>query len=289
MKVDISSTIGVNSSVSLTIYQDETGDNSSDVSETKTLSGGDERLDYSSLTYNTSYNYSTKLDFSNSDISNAGEVQTIEIIPNPPSAPTSVSVTSNENVTISWSAGSNEDGFYIYRATSSGASKEDYTQIADVSDGSTSHTDTGLKHGEKYFYRVSAYNVTGESSLSSEVSTVTELPAPSGLSLDASTDREIGLSWTNNHNNGSVTAYRGTSSGSLSTSLSVSGNSHTDTGLLDGEKYFYQVEVSTEHASASTTEVSAVTNLPTPTNVSGSYVSNEQIDMSWDDVANNGN
>jgi len=72
-------------------------------------------------------------------------------------APSGLVVTDSSvqgEITLDWT---NNGGnrFYIYRATSSGASKSDYTQVADVA--SPPYTDTGLEDGERYYYRVSAY------------------------------------------------------------------------------------------------------------------------------------
>lgn len=59
-------------------------------------------------------------------------------------------------LTLDWDSESEAEGYYVYRAQSSGSSASDYTQVADVS--SPPYTDTGLEDGEQYYYRVSAYD-----------------------------------------------------------------------------------------------------------------------------------
>lgn len=76
------------------------------------------------------------------------------------SAPTNIQVTdasAEDQLTVDGdTSGTNAAGYYIYRAESSGSSKSDYTQVADVT--SLPFTDTGLEDGEEYFYRVSSHN-----------------------------------------------------------------------------------------------------------------------------------
>lgn len=77
--------------------------------------------------------------------------------PEPPDAPSNLIINDSSTegeITLDWTDNGGS-GFYIYRATSSGSSKSDYTQVADVA--SPPYTDTGLEDGERYYYRVSAY------------------------------------------------------------------------------------------------------------------------------------
>lgn len=93
-----------------------------------------------------------------------------------PSAPSNLSVTaySDTTISLSWSDNSNnENGFYVYRAQSSGSSTADYTRVADLASNTTSYQDTNLSRATTYYYRVSAYNAEGESSLSNEVNQTT--------------------------------------------------------------------------------------------------------------------
>lgn len=77
-------------------------------------------------------------------------------------APTGVSATgASRSITVSWTAVPNATGYRIYRSnTSSGT----YTQVGTST--TTSYTDTGLQTITIYYYRVTAYNGSGESSQS---------------------------------------------------------------------------------------------------------------------------
>ena len=82
----------------------------------------------------------------------------IQVTYDPLASPSNIQITDSsvENqLTIDWDPVSEAAGYYVYRAQSSGSSKSDYTQVADVS--SPPYTDTGLEDGEKYYYRVASY------------------------------------------------------------------------------------------------------------------------------------
>jgi len=216
--------------------------------------------------------------------SSSGEVNALTGLP----APTSLSLNTGteDQITISWSDNSdNEDGFEIFRGTSSGS----LSSVATVGSNSTNYTDSGLADGERYYYRVESYTEHTASS-SGEVSGVTVLPAPSSLSTASNTEDELDLSWTNNSDNeDGFEIFRGTSSGSLSsvTTVSAGSTAYTDTGLADGEKYFYRVESYTEHTASSSNEASEITILPAPSSLSTTTQGTDQIDLSWTDNSDN--
>jgi chitodextrinase len=83
-----------------------------------------------------------------------------------PSTPSSVTASvlglSEGSISISWSSVSGASGYYIYRAYSSSGT---YSRVTSTS--GTSYTDTYLGLNTTYYYKVSAYNSNGESSLSS--------------------------------------------------------------------------------------------------------------------------
>ena len=73
---------------------------------------------------------------------------------------------SNRQVNLAWEDTSNELGFEIERKEGSG---ETYRQIAKVGENVTTFTDTALKAGVTYYYRVRAYNSSGHSGYSDEI------------------------------------------------------------------------------------------------------------------------
>ena len=94
-----------------------------------------------------------------------------------PIAPTGLTATavSSSQINLSWADNSsNETGFYIERKTGATGT---YAQIDSVSAGVTSYSSTGLTSGTTYYYRVRAYNSSGNSGYSNEVNATTANPS----------------------------------------------------------------------------------------------------------------
>jgi large repetitive protein len=86
-----------------------------------------------------------------------------------PGAPTSLTATpvSQNQINLAWNDNSgNEDGFKIERASSAGGP---WTQIATVGPNVRNYSNTGLTKNTRYYYRVRAYNVLGNSAYSNTV------------------------------------------------------------------------------------------------------------------------
>jgi len=87
----------------------------------------------------------------------------------PPSPPTGVSATAgNKKVTISWNGVPSATSYNLYWSTSPGVSRASYTER--ISSVTTPFTHSGRINGTTYYYVVTAVNVYGEGSESSQVS-----------------------------------------------------------------------------------------------------------------------
>lgn len=232
------------------------------------------------------------------------------IAPTTPSSTSTVpqnlnATTNNAQISLVWSAPSSNGGsaitnYKIYKSTSSGTETL-FTTIGNV----TSYNDTSVTNGQTYFYKVTAVNSVGESSLSNEVSATPTAPAaapqpPTGLTSTATSSSQINLSWTAPSNNGgsAITGYdieRSTDNGNTwSTIVPNTGSAATtynDTGLSPSTSYTYRVSAinavgtSSPSNTASTTTQSAT---PPPTGIvlnniqstSGTTSSSNQITLS---------
>ncbi len=166
-----------------------------------------------------------------------------------PSAPQDLLATpGNAQVTLTWSAPVSNGGavitaYNVYRGASSGGE----TLLISLGNVLT-YTDHAVSNGVTYYYKVTAENSVGEGPFSDEVSAkpVTVPSAPQNLVATAG-NAQIVLTWSAPSNNGgeSITGYkvyRGTTSGG-ETLLITLGNvlTYTNTGLTNGETYYYKV------------------------------------------------
>ncbi|HSZ54117.1 MAG TPA: fibronectin type III domain-containing protein [Tepidisphaeraceae bacterium] len=175
--------------------------------------------------------------------------------------PTGLSAVSSQNqVTLSWTPEAGATGYNVYRGTASGA--EATTPIATGIVG-PGFVDPGLVPGTTYYYVVTAIAPTGESARSSEASAAIAQvapPAPSGLTTSV-TGQQITLNWTASPRTSTYVIYRGTSSGAESKTPIASGlitTSFIDSGAVAGTAYFYLVTaLNIAGESGASSEVSA--------------------------------
>lgn len=159
-----------------------------------------------------------------------------------------------------------------------------WTETGTFGTGNFSNTETGLTEGTTYYYRAGAHNSAGWS-YGSESSFTTPPAAPSNLSASVVSGDQIDLAWTDNSSNeDGFYVYRAQASGTTTddytqvADLAADTTSYSDTGLEDGEQYFYRVASYTSSDESLSGEVSATTTLPAPTSLS--VTGN---DMSWTD------
>jgi hypothetical protein len=93
--------------------------------------------------------------------------------PDPPIAPTGLNATtaSHSVINLTWTdASSDETGFHIWRSLTTGTG---FALLATVGVGVQSYSDTPLEPSTVYYYKVSAFNDEGDSSLTAEDSATT--------------------------------------------------------------------------------------------------------------------
>jgi chitodextrinase/regulation of enolase protein 1 (concanavalin A-like superfamily) len=164
-----------------------------------------------------------------------------------PSTPTGLATSgvTTSALTLSWTAstdagGPGVGGYTVYR---------NGVVIAGVGPATTSYADSGLSAATSYQYQVQAYDSavpTDSSALSSalQVTTATYTPpsTPTGLSVGTITTTSVVLSWTASSDAGGpgLGGYYLYRNGSKVGTV-TSGTSYTDTGLVSGTTYEYQV------------------------------------------------
>jgi fibronectin type 3 domain-containing protein len=171
-------------------------------------------------------------------------------------APTNVVVAGGSGqAALSWNAVPGAASYDLYRSPVSGgqASTPSRTGIM-----TTTFTDTGLAAGGTYYYKVSAVNASGEGVKSAEASAITVASAPGHVTATAS-PAQVMLSWHAPTGAASYNIYRGATrggEGGTPVMMGVTSTSFTDTGLVGGKIYYYQVTaVDAAGESARSTEV----------------------------------
>ena len=201
-------------------------------------------------------------------------------------APTGISATpGSAQVTISWDAVPNANGYRVKRGTSSGS----YSSTQNVSGGTTtSYTWTGLTNGTTYYFVVDATapQSAGNSVNSAQVSAVPTLGVPINL-VATPGNAQVSLSWTAVAGASSYQVWRSTTSGSGYTQVGTpSGTSFNNGSLTNGTMYYYVVRaVSGATVTANSNEASArpVAVMPTPLNLSATP-GNQSVSLTWDAV-----
>jgi len=180
-----------------------------------------------------------------------------------PSAPTNVNAmaASESSITIRWTAVPHADGYKVYRKNEN---LESYSEIGSTE--STLYTDTDLSVDVKYYYKVSAFNISGESSPSGSVYAQAKaiLDAPSEVTATVLSTSSIKINWSLIYNAESYIIYRSlTDADDYEKISTVSSASYTDNELSPETTYYYKVSAcnisgeSAQSASSSATTYSA--------------------------------
>ncbi|MBW3664530.1 MAG: fibronectin type III domain-containing protein [Actinobacteria bacterium] len=184
-----------------------------------------------------------------------GDAGDTVIVPGPPTAPDlappgTLQVTSvgDNRIGLAWGASSDSRvaGYVVQRATSSAGPWTDVTGVI----GGTSHTDTGLNNGTRYYHRVVAVDAAGtrsppSNSTSSVPADVDAPGAPGSISVSPAGSFRLQVSWAPS-SAGDIAGYEIQRAGSAAGPFSriagpVGGTSFTNDGLPSGSTWYYRV------------------------------------------------
>jgi len=204
----------------------------------------------------------------------------------PLSAPSNVTATaaSSSSIDVNWSSVTGATGYAIYRSTSASGT---YSYVTNTS--STSYTNTGLSANTTYYYKVSTYNSTGESTQSSYAYATTMPGTPSSVTATAASSSSITISWSSVTGATGYKIYRSTSySGTYDSVGTTTSTSFTNTGLLSNTTYYYKVSAYNSSGASSQSSYAYATTpiaIPAvPSGVSAAAASSSSITVSWSSV-----
>jgi len=200
-------------------------------------------------------------------------------------------------IVLSWSPPVNDGGspitnYTVYRGMTPG-SETPLITIGNV----TTYTDTGLLNGQTYCYQVTANNSVGEGLRSNEAcATPATIPGPpTGLTATAG-DAQVTLAWSAPADDGgspiiNYTIHRGMAPGT-ETFLIETGNIliFTDTGLTNGQTYYYTVAAKNAISEGPKSEEANATPMTVPGAPTGllATAGDGQASLSWNAAASDG-
>jgi fibronectin type 3 domain-containing protein len=205
----------------------------------------------------------------------------------PPSTPTNP--TGNAVATtayLSWGASTDNVGVAGYNVIRGGV------WIANTNQ--TAYTDSGLATSTTYDYQIQAFDLAGNTSVSSTtlvLSTVYTIPptAPGSVTATAYSPQGITVSWTAAQDPKGISSYqvfRGTSASGLAQVATASGTatSYKDTSLTASTTYYYAVEATQATYVSPMSAIASATTLALPSaprNVVATPASSSQVSLTW--------
>jgi fibronectin type 3 domain-containing protein len=156
-------------------------------------------------------------------------------------APSSVTATGQTNqIRVTWATVSGATSYVLLRSIISG---HGYTPIS--TNSTTSYTDTTVTDWVPYYYVVQAYGPNGVSIYSPEATAYAVGTPSAARGLTAFGDiHRVDLSWNSELGADSYTVLRSTTSGGEATLVSgLTVTNYTDSSVVDGTRYYYQVRV----------------------------------------------
>lgn len=225
----------------------------------------------------------------------------------PPAAPTapfnlSVGDPTSATLTLRWDdTSTNEAGFRIERSLSPASG---FAEVGTVAADVETFTDRALSPSTTYFYRVFAFNATGDSPESNTVGMSTlAVPVvspnpPSGLAATDATSASLRLAWTDNSDNESgFRIERSTSAASgfaLIATVGADVTSHVDTGLVPSTTYHYRVLATNSAGDSAYSAVASGSTLAppvaapvAPASLIAGNATSSSLDLKWSDRSDN--
>ena len=221
--------------------------------------------------------------------------------PGPPAGLSARAVSGNE-VSLSWSDGSDdESGFALERSLSDSSG---FSELFRLGPNATSANDGTTSPGVTYYYRLKAFNAAGVSN-SSNVAVVST-PAnsqgssppssPSGLTAGAVSSSSVELGWgdTSHSEEGFVVQRALSSTGPFSQVASLGANvtRYLDGGLTADRSYYYRVQARNTAGTSAFSNVasartpSAAASGPTgPSGLAATRSAPDEITLTWTDNA----
>ncbi len=213
------------------------------------------------------YRYTIRAVNAGGESPDSTEVSATPVLPAPLAPANLVATAANGQVTLVWDRVAGATGYRIFRAEGVAGTLANIPGNAIAA--ATTYINTGLTNGTLYRYTVRAVNAAGVSPDSDEVSAtpIAPIAAPAAPELSVTAgDTLVSVSWDAVPGATQYYVYRGLSAGTgtrIDSMTTITGLTHTSTGLTNGTTYYYTVRAvnivnSNINESPDSTEVSVV-------------------------------
>ena len=211
--------------------------------------------------------------------------------------PTNVSaVGKSKAIEVSWNPVTGATGYYVYRAA---VATDPYMKVGTITSGSvTVWENTGLSANKTYYYKVSAYNDSGEGSKSNYTSATTlsgSVPSvPTGVNAKGVDNSSIEVSWNKVTDANGYHVYRSVGNDlnyqNINTIDSGDTTTYKNTNLESGTEYYYRVTAYNANGESQKSDYSSAMPDPwlrpgkpyAPKNVAAEAISSSSVRISWD-------
>jgi titin len=192
--------------------------------------------------------------------------------------------TSTTAIRLNWANVLGETGYRVERSADGSTG---WSTLITTGAEVLTYTNTGLTADTPYFYRVTAFNASGDAAASAVKTTRTLLAAPTGLAATSPSASQVNLTWNDSTGETGYAIERSLNGVTWAALASVGANvtAYSNTGLTGGYGYAYRVRATNAggNSDASTGvvgttrpgTVAVVTSSPLPT----------QMNLTWTNVA----
>jgi titin len=215
----------------------------------------------------------------------------------PPAAPARLiaSAASFSQINLQWAdLSANESGFQLERSANG---TDGWNKIADVAANATTYSDQNLSPQTRYYYRIRAVNVAGNSDYSNVADATTPVgppAAPQSLSAVATSTTQINLIWNAVATATTILIERspnGNDGWSQLASVAGDVTAYSDQGLSQNTRYYYRIRGANASGNGPYSNVAnAITpDAPpaAPARLTATAASFSQINLTWADLSAN--
>lgn len=184
------------------------------------------------------------------------------------------------SVKLTWGAVNGAQKYNVYRSTKDG----EFSLITTIE--GTEYTNSGLKTGTNYGYKVAAVNGDYVTDYSNSVSLYAAATGVTKLKASSKAYNEINLSWKGAKGATQYAIYRSTNQNDGYKKIkSVTTNKYTDSKIKTGITYYYKVvSYSNKAKGGESLVVSAISKCAAPTNVKATNKSYNSAKITWTKV-----